>query len=339
MHNTTTFFLFLDDICRLCDEVGWIFSLSASLKKLLSSGGWWCGFMQVTSTGNNIVMACVQKNEVQRRNSRRTWVPTIDFLISVKSRWIRAANLLTPILCNDWVSERRELVAVGHTTHTGQTKAGRWEKQFSWRSLSSSPCIWLCGCLTTQNHCALKGVAVILRRPSMPAATTTHCYSTEDQDFTFQATGLPVGDCLGQAGHVGTDKASSTLTSVGLPSCNGKYNQSPCACPTPSIPVQVTFGYWQFPISLLLIPKDLAGYIVPMFSSFSLLLCPNYKTVDEPQACGDEWCSLEWWHQYFLRRNEWDQGKINLFFQLGFLQSMHKGSPLLVQWLEESSKN
>lgn len=213
------------------------------------------------------------------------------------------------------------------------------EKSSFHEGLSSSPRIWLCGCLTTQNLCELKGVAVILRRPPMPAATTTHCYSTEDQDFTFQATGLPVGDCLGQAGHVGTDKALSTLTSVGLPSCNGKYNQSPCACPTPSIPVQVTFGYWQFPISLLLIPKDLAGYIVPMFSSFSLLLCPNYKTVDELQACGGEWCSLEWWHHYFLRRNEWDQGKINLFFQLGFLQSMDKGIPLLVQWLEEPSKN
>lgn len=157
--------------------------------------------MQVPYIGNNIIMTCVQKDKVQRRNRRRTWLPTIDFLIFVRSRWIKAANLLSSILCNGWVSERRKLVAVSHTTHTGKPKAGRWEKQFSWRSMSSSPCIWLCSCLTTQNHCALKGVTIIRRRPPMPAATTTHCCSVEDQDSTFQATGLPVGDCLGQSGH------------------------------------------------------------------------------------------------------------------------------------------
>lgn len=271
-------------------------------------------------------MACVQRNKVQRRNSKRTWLPTIDFPISVRSRWIRAANLLIPILCNGWVSERRDLVAVDHTTHTSKPKAGRWEKQFSWTSVSSLPCIWLCSCLTTENHCALKEVTVIIKRSPMLAATTTLCYSAEDQDSTYQSTGLPVGDCLHQAGH-GCNKAPASLTSVGLPSCNGKSSQSPCECPTPSIPVQVTFGYWWFPISLLLIPKDLAGYVrsAYVFQFFALTL---------PQLQGHWWTSglqrwvvLPWVAAW--RRSDWDEGKRKLLSSYDFCKVWTKESHFL----------
>lgn len=48
-------------------------------------------------------------------------------------------------------------------------------------------------------------------------------------------------------------------------------------CPTPLIPIQVTYlAYQWFPILLLLTPKDLAGYIKPVLTSV-LLTFPPYK--------------------------------------------------------------
>lgn len=126
-HSISAFLLFLDDICRLCGEVDWIFSLLAGLKKLLSSRGWWWRSMQVPCTGSNIIVGCVLKEKVQSKNSRTTWLPTTDFLTSVRGRQIRAANHIQSIC---WVSERRGLVAVGHTTHTGKKKSKKVREQF-----------------------------------------------------------------------------------------------------------------------------------------------------------------------------------------------------------------
>ena len=64
----------------------------------------------------------------------------------------------------------------------------------------------------------------------MPAATTTHCYSTEDQDSTFQATGLPVGDYLGQAGREqqGWTKPQQALHLWRFPAAMGNRARALC---------------------------------------------------------------------------------------------------------------
>lgn len=98
--------------------------------------------MQVPFTRSNIIMAWVQKGKVQRRKSRRTWLPSV---ICVRSRWVSTACLLAPILCDGWGSKRREQVAVGYRTHMGKSKAERWKK-----SAYVEVCVKLSLCLTVK---------------------------------------------------------------------------------------------------------------------------------------------------------------------------------------------
>jgi len=63
----------------------------------------------------------------------------------------------------------------------------------------------------------------------MVAVTTTHCHSAEDQDSTFQVTGLTVGDCLGQASHEwwGWTKPQQALDLWGFPAAMGNPARAP----------------------------------------------------------------------------------------------------------------
>lgn len=167
----------MDDICRLCNEVNWI--LLASLRNLLSSVGWWCRFKQIPFTRS--IMAWVQKGKVQRRNSRGTWLSAvITWFVSEAGESAQHVCWLPSFVMVEALKGENDLQWVIAHIWANQRQKGE-NKQLTWRSVSNSPCVWLWSCLTTINHCVMKGVT--LHPDSF--ASPSPCKSNIDSTLTL----------------------------------------------------------------------------------------------------------------------------------------------------------
>lgn len=176
--NATTFLLSLDDTSRLCNEVGWI--LLASLRKLLSSVGWWRRFLQVPFTRSNIIMAWVQRGKVQRRSSRRTWLPPVTWFVSGAGESAQHVSWLPSFVMAEALKGGNGWQWVMEHIWANQRQKGE-KKQLTWRSVSNSPCVWLWSFLTILNHCVMKEVTL---HPD-PFSSPSPCRSNIDAKLTL----------------------------------------------------------------------------------------------------------------------------------------------------------